>query len=146
MKTGGFSLVEILFSVFLLSFCSLIVVSTMPIATSSRLKSDFVGKATSLGSRELENVRACGYSRLTPDGLAKRGLIGSTNPVGPNTYSFTSVGAADNDSPAQVLPGGRGTVLLEDVTAYVRRAIVTVSWTERDKTRSIQIGTMLAKP
>ena len=139
----GFTLLEVLFAVFLVSICALIVLATVPIANTSRTKADYMSKATSLAEKEIEQVRAVGYLNLSPTQLYQCNLIDSAQPVSANTYSFTNTDLGANDSPSSLLPKGAGTVSVTQLTNYLRTITVCVTWTEGSKQRSAQIGTVV---
>lgn len=147
MKLGrnrGVTLIETLAALFVATGCIAIVGASMPIATASRARADLSNRAVSLAQKELESIRSVGYPNLTPAALYSRGYLDSASSVATNTYSFTNADSSQTDSPAQMLPSGTGRVLLEDVDVELRRITVTVSWVDRGKTKTYQIGTLVA--
>lgn len=143
-KKRGFTLVEVLFAIFLVVICALIVAATMPIANVSRAKATDLDKAMGLAQKQLEAIRGVGYPNDTPTQLAAHGLIDSTSPVGANTYSFTNSDSSNLDNPASVLTGGTGTVTIEQVGVDLRRVTVTVRWRDRVQYKSFSVGTLIA--
>lgn len=143
-RQRGFSLIEVLSGVFLASLCAVIVAGSLPVASQARLKADLTGKATNLAQQELERIRGTGYPGLTASALVAAGLIDSATPVAGNTYAFTNVGAGTNQSCAQMLPTGTGTVMIEQVDLDLRRVTVIVTYNDRGTTRNASVGTLVA--
>jgi prepilin-type N-terminal cleavage/methylation domain-containing protein len=140
----GFSLIEVLFSVFLVVVCASIVAATMPVANNARARADMYNKALNLAQKQLETIRGRGYANATVDQIYSVGLIDSTTPIETNTYAFTNADSASLDEPSRILPHGTGKVLVEQADLDLRRIIVTVSWTVKGKTRSVQLGSLIA--
>jgi type II secretory pathway pseudopilin PulG len=143
-KRRGFSLIEVLIAVFLVITCMLIVIATMPLATASRAKATLSTRAIGLAQKELEALRGAGYPNLTPTQMYAYGLIDNTTPVTTNTYRFTSADALAYDSPANVLPSGTGTVLVEQLDFDLRRVTITVTYRDRNTTKTVRLGTIIA--
>lgn len=140
----GFSLIEVLFAIFLASICAMILAASMPVANNSRARADLYNKATSLAQKQLEAISGLGYANATPAQLESFNLIDSATPVGTNTYSFSNVDIAQLDNPAQVLPNGSGTVEVSQVDLDLRKVVVTVNWVDRGRNRSLKLGTLIA--
>lgn len=140
----GFSLIEVLFAVFITSLCAAMLAATMPVATASREKADTNNKATSLIQKQLEAVRGIGYGNLTPAQMFTYKLIDSANAVATDTYSWTNVDSANKDNPANVLKSGTGTIKVEAVDTDLRRVTVTVTWSDRGTTRTLRAATLVA--
>jgi len=140
----GFTFIEVLLALFLVVTSATIVLATMPLSTSARLKADLNNRATSLAQKQLEAIRGRGYANATASQLVSAGLIDSATEVSTNTYAFTNNDSAVLDNPSKVLPAGVGVVKVEQVDLDLRRVTVTVSWTDRGKAFSITIGTLIA--
>lgn len=140
----GFSLIEVLFAIFLASICAMIMAASMPVANNSRAKADLYNKATSLAQKQLEAITGLGYANATATQLKSFNLIDSATPIATNTYSFSNVDVAQLDNPAQVLPSGSGTVQLAQVDLDLRKVVVTVNWVDRGQNRSLKLGTLIA--
>lgn len=140
----AFTLIEVLFAVFLVGVSASIVVVTMPSAAQSRIKADLNNKATSLAQKQLEAIRGMGYANVTASQLSALGLIDSTTPIDTNTYSFTNVDSAKLDNPSLILPSGQGRVKVEQADIDLRRVTVTVQWNDRGTVRNITLGTLVA--
>jgi type II secretory pathway pseudopilin PulG len=143
-RRAGFSYIEVLLAIFLVVTSATIVLSTMPLSTSSRIKADYLNRATSLAQKQLEAIRGRGYQNATVAQLYAAGLIDSTTPIATNTYAFTNSDSAALDNPAKVLPTGTGSVQLDQIVLDLRRVIVKVNYVERGKPRSVTVGTMIA--
>lgn len=140
----GFSLIEVLFAVFITSLCAAMLAATMPVATASREKADTNNKATSLIQKQLEAVRGIGYGNLTPAQMFTYKVIDSANAVSADTYSWTNVDSVNKDNPAQILKNGTGTIKVESIDTDLRRVTVTVTWTDRGTTRTLSAATLVA--
>lgn len=143
-RTRGFSLVEVLFGIFLAGLCAMVLASTMPVANNARGMANNQNNALSIAQKQMEALRSAGYPNLTPDRLFAVGLIDSSTAVSTNTYSFTNVDSGRVDSPALRLPSGVGRLRVEQVGLDLRRVTVILSWQERGRTRTISVGTMVA--
>lgn len=161
-RNRGFSYLEVLVAVSLVTASALIVAATTPAAQAARGKSAYYAKAIGLAQKELESIRGLGFANLTATQLYAAGLIDSTNvttqlptlsSLGSGTalpslttnpiYSFTNSDSANNDSPAQDLPSGQGFVILEQVDTNTRRVTVIVSYNERGVPRVFCTGTIV---
>ncbi len=143
-RKRAFSLVEVLTASFLVALCAVVLAASIPTATKSRLKAAYTGLALSLAQKELEAIRARGYPNLSGEQLANLGLLDSSTPVEANTFSFTNVDHPLFDSPAAVLPEGRGLVKIEQADLDLRRVVVTVEWKENGRSRSVSLATLVA--
>lgn len=143
-KRRAVSLIEVQIAVFVAVACLLIVAATMPAGTMSKSRTDLMMKAASLAQKELEAVKAIGYPNLTATQMYTYKVIDSTTPTATNTYSFTNVDTTLVDSPAKVLPNGVGRVMVEQVDLELRRVTVTLTWTDRERNRSLVLGTLVA--
>lgn len=143
-RRRGASMVEVLFAIFMALLGALILAATLPTATTARVKADYNNRAMSLAQKQIEAIRGMGYPNLTPTQLFALGLIDSTTPVGPDTYSFTNIDHSRYDSPAHLLPQGRGTVRLRQLAIDLREVVVEVSWVDKGQTHSLRVGTRIA--
>ncbi len=141
---AAFTLVEVVFSVFVIAMCAMIVASTMPVAAMSRTKADLLTRASDIAEKEMESIRGEGFSNATPTQLASLGLIDSSTPVATNTYSFTNVDTGLFDNPAKVLPQGTGSVQLTNLSLGTVQIVVTVNYMSDGVNKSVQTGTILA--
>ena len=104
-RKSGVTLIEVLFAMFLVVACALIVAATMPIADIARGKADLMSKATGMAQKQLEAIRGVGYANINAPALAAAGLIDSTTPITTSTYSFTNSDSANRDNPrAELCP------------------------------------------
>lgn len=143
-RQGGFSLIEVLFAIFLSAMCALVLAAGMPIANSSRARADYYNKATGLAQKQIEAIRTIGYPNATASQLATVGLIDSAEPIATNTFSFTNVDSASLDNPARILPSGTGRVTLEQIDLDLRRVTVEIRWMDRSVQKSVKVGTLIA--
>ncbi|MFN3682691.1 MAG: hypothetical protein ACK41F_02020 [Fimbriimonadaceae bacterium] len=143
-RKGAFSLIEVLMASFLAALCAAVLAASIPTATQSRLKASYTSLALSLAQKEIEAIRTRGYPNVSGAQLAALGLLDSASPVSANTFSFTNVDQPLFDSPADLLPNGRGFVTIEQADLDLRRVVVTVEWSENGRLRSLSLGTLVA--
>lgn len=135
IKRRGFSLIEVLFGIFLISACAAILAATVPVASSSRITADYSNKATSIAHTEMERIRGAGYAQLTPDLLSQAGLISSKSPNEDGSYPF-----ATGDG----IPSGTGSVAVQQVDIDLRQVTVTVTYQVRGVTKTRTVGGLVA--
>lgn len=140
----GFSLVEVLFGIFLAGLCATVLAATMPVATNSRVQANYQNMALSLAQKQMEAVRSLGYANLTPQQMQTNLLIDSATPVDTNTFSFTNVDNAMFDNPSTVLPQGQGRITVEQVELDMRRVTVEVSYNYKGRTQRVRLATLIA--
>jgi type II secretory pathway pseudopilin PulG len=143
-RKAGFSLIEVLFAIFLVFACAMIVAATMPISDQARGKADLLSRATGLAQKQLEAIRAVGYQNTTPTQLASLGLIDSSTSIGTNTYSFTNSDSTNLDNPGLVLPNGNGQINLTQISTGLLQVTVTVSYQDSQRSRTLHVGTVIA--
>lgn len=143
-RSRGGLLLESLFAIFLVVVIAAIIAATLPLANSSRARADLLNKATSIAQKQMENLRGAGYPHLTGNHLFAAGLIESAVPDALGRFVFTNVDSAVFDSPAKVLPQGKGYVTIQQLGLNRRVVTVRVEWTERDRTRDVVLRTIVA--
>lgn len=142
-RTSGHTLIEIMIASFLVLSCALIFAATMPTANTSRAKANLNNQATALAQKQMESLKSRGFANLTGAQMFANGLTDSATPVTANTWEWTDVDNGENDSPADVLPNGEGTVRLENVRFDLIRVTIRVTWTERDTNREVVVASMV---
>lgn len=140
----GFSLIEYLFAIFLVLIAALVMAATLPLANAVRARADRHNRALNIAQKQLESIKALGYASITPAGLHQAGLVESPVPDGQGRLSFTSVDSAQFDAPSQVLPDGRGYVVLTSLRLDLVQITVLVEWRERSGTRQVMLSTYVA--
>ena len=143
-RKSGVTLIEVLFAMFLVVACALIVAATMPIADIARGKADLMNKANGLAQKQLEAIRGVGYANANPTSLVGYNLIDSTSPITTNTYSFSNSDGANLDNPSRILPNGTGSVKIEQIQPNLIRITVNVSYSDNQRNRSVTLGTLVA--
>jgi len=143
-RKSGVTLIEVLFAMFLVLACALIVAATMPIADVARGKADYLSKAGGLVQKQLEAIKGVGYANLNAPALVGYGYIDSASQVATNTYSFTNSDSANLDNPSRILPQGAGTVKIEQVQLNLIRVTVSVSYNDNERNRTVTVGTLVA--
>jgi Tfp pilus assembly protein PilV len=144
IRQRGFSFIEVLCGVFLVACCASIVSAAMPVATVGRTKSAYVNTATSVAQRQIEEARAVGYANLNGTSLFNAGIVDNATPLASGAFSFTATDSDAGDNVSRVLPGGQGTLRVEQVDQDLRRVTVVVTWVERGITRTYTVGTLVA--
>jgi type II secretory pathway pseudopilin PulG len=153
-RTAGHTLIESMFAAFLALICALIFSATIPVANFTRGKAENMNAATSLAQKVMERVRNEGYANTTHSRLVTVGLADSATLVNTSTYGcgptgeqameFTNMEGSLIDSPATVLPSGRGFIYSQQVGIDVRRVNVIVNWQEGSTRKSVRLSTLVA--
>lgn len=151
--TRGHTLMEAMLASAIALVCALVFAATMPVANVTRGKSALMNNATSLAQKTIERVRQEGYANASANRLVAIGLAESATPVNVGALGFgspgemaleaTNIDAGQGDAPAQVLPDGRGFIKTESVGLDMRRVTVIIGWREKDRIRSVRVGTLL---
>jgi Tfp pilus assembly protein PilV len=143
-KNNGFTLVEVMLSVFMVTCAGAILASAMPAATVSRMKGNYLNKAANFAQKEVELMKAQTYSNLTATKLHAADLIDSTNTIAANTYSCNSTDAAVGDRVSDILPSGTASVKIEQVDLELKRITLTVNWSEKGRSRTYVVASLVA--
>lgn len=143
-KDRGALLMESLFAIFLVVVVAAIIAATMPLANSSRARADMLNKAVSIAQKQIENIRGLGYPNITGNALFTAGLVQSATADAQGRLVFTNIDSAAFDAPSNVLPQGRGFVVIQQSGSDRRRVTVRVEWTERSRTREVVLATLVA--
>ncbi len=116
----GFSLIEVVVSLFVIGVVILLASSILKAAPLSR-HAKFEGTAATIASNELETLRALGYDALPANG----------------TFS---------DALLSTLPAGSGSYASSDFNTKTKQVTVTVSWVETGATASstVSLTTLVA--
>lgn len=140
----GFSLIEYLFALFLTILAVLVMTATLPVATEARARSERHHRALNIAQKQLESVKALGYSQISPSELHRARLVDSPIPDGEGRLWFTHVDSPHFDAPSQVLPEGRGYLVLTPVRLDLIQISVVVEWRERSVTKRVMLSTQMA--
>lgn len=143
-RKAGFSLIEVLFAIFMVLMCALVFSATMPIANTSRAKANRQSMATSLAQKQLESIKVLGYANCTGSLLYSAGLLDSKTTVETDTWAFTNVDVGEYDDVATVLPGGVGTVKIEQLALELKEITIVVQWDEANGKRTVELSTRIA--
>jgi prepilin-type N-terminal cleavage/methylation domain-containing protein len=101
-KSGGFTLIEVLLSMMVLTFSALIFTAAFPTSQISRMKAVHMTYAIGVAQQTLEEKRSAGYSAVIP---------------GEPTVSI----------PAE-LPGAQQTTTISQYDSNTRQVEVTITW------------------
>ncbi len=140
----GFSFIEMMLTVFLVTVCAGIVATAMPTATIGRQKSMYRNRAVALAQKQMEAIKRLSYPNITANALLTASLIDSTTEVATNTYSFTNVDSLVADDAPRLLPSGAGRVTIEQPDIELKRVIIRITWSENGQTKTYEIGTLVA--
>jgi len=146
-KSSGYTLIEIVFALFLLATGAIVTTAALPIANTDRGRADMLNKAVGLAQKEIESIRGLGYANANGPQLYSYNLIDSATPIAnqpTSTYSFTNSDSAANDSPATLLPGCTATVTVAQTATDLISVSVTITWNEQGRTRTFTDGTLIA--
>lgn len=141
-RARGFTLAEIVLSIFLLGVVAVVFGALFPISQRVSGSAKWRATALALAERRMEAIKFIGYGNLTYDGLRAYGLIDAS----PNTspFSFTNTDDASRESPARMLPNGQGQIVVEDVAWDVKRVTVRVSWRDLNgQTKQVELRTLI---
>jgi type II secretory pathway pseudopilin PulG len=143
-KNNGFTLIEVMLSVFMVTCAGAILASAMPAATISRVKGNYLNRAANFAQKEIELMKAQTYSNLTASKLYAADLIDNTTAIATDTYSCNSTDAAVGDEISDILPSGSASVKIEQLDIELKRITVTVNWNEKGRNRSYVVGSLVA--
>ena len=138
----GTVLIDVAFAIGVLLLMALIYAATVQGASQSRYVADLNTKAMMIADKEIEAIKALSYDNANYTSLLFYNLIDSSSNQSP--FSFTRVGDTNN-TVADVLPSGTGTVSIVDESLTLRKVTVTVSWKSKNGNRSYSVSTELAK-
>ena len=89
-------------------------------------------------------MKAQTYPNLSADKLYAADLIDNTTAVSSNTYSCNNTDSAVGDRVTDLLPHGSATAKVEQVDIELKRITLTVTWTEKGRTRTYSVGSLVA--
>ncbi|MEP0765283.1 MAG: hypothetical protein HRF45_01905 [Fimbriimonadia bacterium] len=138
----GFTLTEVLFAGFLVTIAALAMAAALPLGHFARQKADLTNKAAGLANRQLEEVRSVGYPNLDPSTLQGLGIIDSIT-RGDHGYPFTNASSNRGDAVSTLLPNGQAWLDLYDIGLDLKSVVITVQWTEKGRTRTVRMATMI---
>jgi prepilin-type N-terminal cleavage/methylation domain-containing protein len=119
----GYTLIEVLVSLFLISMGAIMYTATLPMAAKgSRMVGNYQ-QASSLVQHKIDQLRAVGYGRLDyTDLLASLDIIDASPTSSP--YSFTTI-----DGLSAIYPNATGTIAVSDFSSTIKQVTVTLTWT-----------------
>jgi prepilin-type N-terminal cleavage/methylation domain-containing protein len=119
MRHRGFTLVEVLISLFVVAMLLTVVQSLIAGIPAARLAKD-QSTALKIATNEIESIRAGGYGAV------------------PATGSFS-------DSLLTSLPSGAGSITTSAFNTKTKQVVVSVSWQEAGKTQSVSLSTLVTE-
>ena len=117
----GFSLIETMIAVLVLSFTVLVFGAVFPAASRMRWKGENVTRATTIAQQKLEQLRGQGYDGLTSSSLLAAGIVDASPTSSP--YSITTASGLGT-----ALPSGTGTLTITDAGTDLKQAQVDITW------------------
>lgn len=155
LRQRGFTILEGMVACFTVLVCALIFASAYPVANKSRGKAQYANVAMSIAQREMEAIKAHGFSNADGNQLLALGLIDSITTKDLNAevlysnastsgFEFTNIDSVENSSTKNLLPNGRAFVTIQDDTVDLRRVEVLVFWSENSEWKFVKLTTYLA--
>lgn len=130
LAEGGFSLIEILLVVMIVGFITSLVL-LLPSSIGLIGDSKYTSLAKDIASKQMESLRTRGYDSLL-------GLRGPASNI--------------SDPRVSQLPSGSATFIVSDCTPDIctnneelLKASVTVSWQEKNQSKTVSLNTLVAK-
>lgn len=121
-KDGGFTLVEILVTIFLLGIATAAITSIFISIRNIQLQSAYYDTAHRAAAREIESLRNDSYASLTAG----------------QTINFTS-------SLPSSLPKATGTAVISSPTESLRRVDATVTYKSQGKTKTYTLSSLIGE-
>jgi type II secretory pathway pseudopilin PulG len=121
-RTVGFTLLEVVISIFVLAAAATVFFSFMPAALKTGKMVGNHQQATSLVQHKIDQLRGVGYGRLTFTELRDAGIIDSTPTASP--FSFRDV-----DGLGAIYANSTATITVTDFDAQVKEVTVVLTWT-----------------
>lgn len=119
----GFNLIEVTLAVALFTIATLLFAALYPTASrASRLTGSY-SQGISILQHKVDQLRAVGYGSLDYTNLVNTGLIDAAPSTG--AYHFETI-----DALSQELWSPVGTITISDVTTEMKRADISLSWTD----------------
>ena len=126
-KQSGFSLVELLIATVIIGM-GVLVVGNIPSAIDLIGSSQSESKVREIIAKELEDIRLTGYDNLE---------LGTFQIADPKLDNLTGIEATTliDNCPSEVCVNGE----------LIKRVTISVAWSEKNKPKTIQIVTLVAK-
>jgi Tfp pilus assembly protein PilV len=121
-KKLGYTFIEVMVSLFLVSMGAIMFSSMMPMAAKGGHMVGNYQQASSLVQHKIDECRSVGYGRLTYSELQTAGIIDASPTSSP--YSFTGV-----DGLTSIYVNATGTLTITDFSATIKQVTVTLTWT-----------------
>ncbi|MFY9235470.1 MAG: prepilin-type N-terminal cleavage/methylation domain-containing protein [Fimbriimonadaceae bacterium] len=121
-RKRGFSLVEVMVSIFLVAATGTIFYGLAPMAAKTGKMVGNYQQASSILQHKVDQLRGVGYGRLTYDEMKNAGIIDTSPSSSP--YRFNTV-----DALSSLFPAATGTIAVTDFNAKVKQVVVTLTWT-----------------
>lgn len=156
-KGGGFSLIEVLLTVFLVAIFVLSVAAMTPVSNQLRIKADRYAKATNAAQAMMERIRTLEYSQLTLTQLQGLELVNGTPSVN-EPYRFVvpfdqvRLSGSTSMPLSSYLNGCTGQLEVIDLLDSNGRPIdlksvfVTIRWNEPNgQSRQVRLSTVIPR-
>lgn len=145
-KRRGFTWIEVLVAVFIISLSAITLVALFPMSAKTQNMVGDYNQASSLIQHKIDQMRAVGYGRCNYTELKNAGIIDATPTNSP--FSFYTVDTLDD-----MFPNATGTVTVADNTSADSRVsekqvTVTITWSGssmRQGNGTLSTTTLIAK-
>ncbi len=134
-------MLEVIFSIALLSAGALIFSALVPQAVKSERMMSNYQQATSILQHKVDQLRGVGWGRLTYSELTAADIVDSNPTTSP--YSFATV-----DNLTGYYKAATGTISVSDFNTSIKQVTVTLTWTgskARQGNGSLTITTLIAR-
>lgn len=140
----GVVILDVLAGVFVLAMGAAAIFGLIPVVQKSQRAANDENKAVQIANRMIEHLHLLPPRDITVANLKSLNLLDANQTGSP--YSFTNVPMDDASqySPAQVLKNANATLVMTDIGASSKRAIITLAWTSPSgRTRTLTTGTIV---
>jgi type II secretory pathway pseudopilin PulG len=150
-RKRGFTLLDLLFGMFVLAVGSLSLAALLPVLSRSGHLSHAGSQAVQIASRQIEQLRIVKYENLVPEVLLQLGLVDTIQEdpeTGEVVMRFSRIPGDDGTQfrVSSLLRDGIGEVRLEEPSPNVREVKVTVRWrSESGRPQEITLTTLVGR-
>ena len=157
-RRRGFSLIEVLFGMFLLAVAGIVFATLYPLGTKMTATARYRGQAIRLARGEMESLRRVALDSGKIDYIRNKDIASLKGKLDINeavvdssatatSLTFTGVALSNGDTIDKVLPGGVGLFTVTTDSPATDRTIlkVTVSWRDSLGNRSVDVYGVITK-
>ncbi|MES2462374.1 MAG: prepilin-type N-terminal cleavage/methylation domain-containing protein [Armatimonadota bacterium] len=154
----GFSLIEVLFGIFLLAVAGIVFSALYPLGTKMTASARYRGQAIRIARGQMESLRRVALDSGKLDYIRNKDVASLKTKLDVNeavvdssataaSLTFTGVPLSAGETVNTILPGGVGTFTVTADSPATERTIlkVTVSWKDSFGTRSVDLYGVVTK-